>query len=58
MISYMRLVVNPRDEMAFVRVIIEPKRGIGAKTIDKLRALAYVNGQSMLDVISDEEVVE
>ena len=58
MISYMRLVVNPRDEMAFVRVINEPKRGIGAKTIDKLRALAYVNGQSMLDVISDEKVVE
>ena len=27
MISYMRLVVNPRDEMAFVRVINEPKRG-------------------------------
>ncbi|MFR0902599.1 MAG: 3'-5' exonuclease [Anaerovoracaceae bacterium] len=58
MISYMRLVANPRDEMAFIRVINEPKRGIGEKTVEKLRALAGVRGQSLLDVISDDEVVE
>ncbi len=57
MISYMRLVVNPKDEMAFLRVINEPKRGIGAKTIEKLRALALVRGQSMMDAISDEEII-
>lgn len=57
MISYMRLVVNPRDEMAFLRVINEPKRGIGAKTIEKLRALAMVRNQSMMDAISDEEII-
>ena len=53
MISYMRLVVNPDDEMAFLRVINEPKRGIGAKTVEKLRALAQVRGQSMLETVSD-----
>ena len=57
MISYMRLVVNPRDEMAFLRVINEPKRGIGAKTIEKLRALAIVRNESMMDAISDEEII-
>lgn len=57
MISYMRLVANPRDEMAFLRVINEPKRGIGAKTVEKLQVLGEVRNQSMLDVISDEEVI-
>lgn len=57
MISYMRLVVNPQDEMAFMRVINEPKRGIGEKTVDKLRALAHVRGQSLLALLGDEEVL-
>lgn len=57
MISYMRLVVNPQDEMSFLRVINEPKRGIGAKTIEKLRAFALVRNQSLMDAILDEEVI-
>ncbi len=57
MISYMRLVTNPMDDMAFMRIINEPKRGIGAKTVDKLRALASVRGQSMLHTVSDPEII-
>ena len=58
MISYMRLIVNPKDDMAFVRVINEPKRGVGAKTIEKLRTLASVRGESMLETVSDPEVAD
>ncbi len=57
MISYMRLVVNPQDEMSLLRIINEPKRGIGAKTIEKLRALSLIRGESMLETISDEGVI-
>lgn len=57
MISYMRLVVNPKDEMALLRVINEPKRGMGAKTIEKLRTLAMVREQSLLEVLEDEEII-
>jgi len=57
MISYMRLVVNPKDDMAFLRIINEPKRGIGAKTLEKLQAIAMVRGESLLEAISDEEVL-
>ena len=56
MISYMRLVVNPKDDMAFLRIINEPKRGIGPKSIEKLKVLAEVQGKSMMEVISDPEV--
>ncbi|AXA33434.1 UvrD-helicase domain-containing protein [Francisella adeliensis] len=36
MISYMRLIVNPDDDRAFLRVVNIPKREIGSATIHKL----------------------
>lgn len=58
MMCYMRLVLNPADDLSLERVINEPKRGIGEKTLDKLRALASVRGESLLQLLLDEEVVE
>ena len=57
MISYLRLVVNPKDDMAFERVINEPKRGVGQATLSKLSALASVNERSLFETISDSEVL-
>lgn len=57
MMSYMRLVLNPADDVALARIINEPKRGIGAKTVEKIRTLAAVRGESMLDTLRDEEIV-
>ncbi len=36
MLAYMRLIVNPNDDAAFLRVINTPKRGIGVATLEKL----------------------
>lgn len=36
-IAYLRLLVYPFDEMAFMRAISKPKRGFGPAAIDKLR---------------------
>lgn len=36
MLSYMKLSVNPADDMAFKRVINVPTRGIGKTTVDKI----------------------
>ena len=38
--SYLRLVINPKDEEAFRRVINYPTRGIGATTLAKLAVAA------------------
>lgn len=56
-VSYMRLVQNPSDDLALMRIINEPKRGIGAKTVEKLQALAKVRGESVFKTLMDEEVV-
>ena len=39
-LSYLRLVINPKDEEAFRRVINYPTRGIGATTLAKLAVAA------------------
>lgn len=58
MISYLRLVVNPKDDLALERVINEPKRGIGEVTLSKYRALAAVNGKSLFEQLLDDETLD
>ena len=57
MLCYMRLVQNRADDLALVRIINEPKRGIGGKTLEKLQALAQVRGVSLFDILLDDEIV-
>ncbi len=58
MISYLRLVVNPKDDVALERIINEPKRGIGPTTLAKYRALAQVNGTSIFECLLDDETLD
>jgi len=58
MVAYMRLVLNTADDLALVRVINEPKRGIGEKTVEKLRTLAAVRGESLFSVLLDDEIID
>lgn len=54
LISYLRLFVNPDDDVALLRIINFPKRGIGDGTISKLRVLA--GERSLLKTILDDEL--
>lgn len=56
LISYLRLFVNPDDDVALLRIINFPKRGIGDGTISKLRVLA--GERSLLKTILDDELDE
>ena len=53
-VSYMRLIHNKKDNLAFKRVINEPKRGVGDKSIEKIEMLAQVSGISMMGALADE----
>ena len=48
-LAYIRLVVNPSDDAAFLRVVNVPTRGIGAKTLASLRAHASEQGRPLLE---------
>ncbi|PIB39150.1 ATP-dependent helicase [Maribacter sp. 4G9] len=52
-LSYLRLVINPKDEEALKRVINFPARGIGQTTIDKLVVAANHYGRSIFEVIEN-----
>ena len=56
LVAYMRLVENPDDELSLLRILNEPKRGIGNTTRDKLTALASVRQESLFRTLSDPEV--
>ncbi|HWQ58103.1 MAG TPA: UvrD-helicase domain-containing protein [Clostridia bacterium] len=46
--GYLKLIANPRDDVAFARVVNIPRRGIGDKAIEELRAVASASGESLL----------
>lgn len=56
-IAYMTLVASHEDELAFRRVINQPRRGIGAVSLERLAAFAGMNGLSLLEAarISDQD---
>ena len=47
-LAYLALIDNPNADTEFMRVINEPKRGIGTVTLDKLISYAEENGLSYL----------
>lgn len=52
-IAYLRVIQNPIDDVSLVRVINTPKRGIGNKTIEKLRDLAEQRGEKLFNTMLD-----
>jgi len=49
LIGYLRLIENPADESALVRVINRPARGIGEKTVLRLRNFAQKHSTTMFE---------
>jgi DNA helicase-2/ATP-dependent DNA helicase PcrA len=54
-LSYLRLVLNPRDEEALKRIINFPARGIGQTTIDRLTVAANSYGRPIFEVMENLE---
>lgn len=57
MLCYLRLVQNQSDDLALTRIINEPKRGVGGKTVDKLQTLAAVRNESLFSTLLDDSVI-
>ena len=55
LLAYLRLINNPFDSEAAVRIINFPKRGIGAKTVEALQNYAFETELSVYDALLDLE---
>ncbi len=55
-LSYLRMVITS-DDLAFTRVINNPRRGIGNKSMDDIRKTSKQHDVSMFDVVKDFNVL-
>ncbi len=50
-LAYLRLVHNPADDVALLRVIDSPPRGIGDKTLERVAELGSATGTSLFEAM-------
>lgn len=56
--AYLRLIVNEDDDVAFIRAVTTPKRGVGATTLDKLSKYAAFRNISMFEALFESGFAE
>jgi DNA helicase-2/ATP-dependent DNA helicase PcrA len=55
--AYLRLALSPASDLDLERVVNRPPRGIGEKTVQRLRAHASARQLSLFDAIADRDAV-
>ena len=53
MLSYLCVINNRNDDLRLNRIINNPPRGLGAKTIETAQRLSQAEGKPLYDVVSD-----
>ena len=58
MLAYLRVVVNPNDQEALLRIINFPRRGISTQTLDKITKHNRAYKKSLWSVITNEDSLQ
>ncbi|MDV6377737.1 DNA helicase PcrA [Sporosarcina sp. GW1-11] len=53
LLAYLRLIANNDDDLAFARIINEPKRSIGATSFERMAAFSLENDRSIFDSLQE-----
>ncbi len=56
-LAYLRLLVNPTDNISLLRVINTPKRGIGKSTLEQIAQMAEADGRSLWQVLAGTDAL-
>jgi DNA helicase-2/ATP-dependent DNA helicase PcrA len=56
-VAWLRLLRNPRDDEALLRVVNVPPRGIGRQSLDRLAAWAEDHGATRLDAVANAAAI-
>lgn len=51
-VAYLRLILNPNDDLAFLRVVNKPRRGVGPQALETLTKTAREKRISLFDAIA------
>ncbi len=57
-LSYLYFLTNPSDEVNFERIINQPARGLGKKTVEKIIQVSQDQKISLLEVLSSSDLTE
>ncbi|QAS52124.1 DNA helicase PcrA [Halobacillus litoralis] len=57
LLAYLRLISNPNDDLSFLRVVNEPKRGVGKTSMDKMMAYAADHDISLYEAAAEVDFV-
>ncbi len=56
-LAYLRLLLNPQDDLSFERVVNEPARGIGKISLEHLRRYAEPRELSLLEAAAQVDKI-
>jgi DNA helicase-2/ATP-dependent DNA helicase PcrA len=58
LLAYLKILVNPSDEIALLRIVNTPKRGIGKTTMDRVRSYARRASISLFEAVTRSDRIE
>lgn len=53
-LAYLRIIFNPEDDVALLRIVNTPPRGIGSSTVDMLTTAALEKGVPILEMLREK----
>jgi superfamily I DNA/RNA helicase len=57
-VAYLKLLVNPRDDLSLLRILGAPPRGLGDKAVADLKDLRQASGVPMVELLGDDAYAE
>ena len=53
LVAFLRVLVNPLDDVSMARIVNVPPRGIGKTSLERLRRAAFAEGMSLREVVGE-----